>query len=409
MSEELIARTHFSDHSPEGPFGDHDLVFEGPDVRLVGRGIARRIPVGDGPDRLARASHDTARALDAIVDDGPAEIAGPGVGPLALGALPFASSAPGSLVIPALIHGWSADGYQWTTRIGTRADLDRHTEPVRTTPSPDPTTVHTRTSRTDDEWCQAVTAAVDAIRSGELRKVVLARELIVDADRPFSPGRILARLAATYPHAYRWSLDGFIGASPELLVRRAGDLVAAQPMAGTVPRGLDPAADAAAISALKASANFSNEHQITIDAVLDGLLPFCSYVDADADPVVVSLANVSHLATSVHGRLSAPEASVLALVAALHPTPAVGGAPTANALAVIDRIEAIDRARYAGPVGWVDAAGNGTFAVGIRSAELDGNHARLFAGNGIVADSDPAQELRENDAKMSALAHALTT
>jgi menaquinone-specific isochorismate synthase len=141
--------------------------------------------------------------------------------------------------------------------------------------------------------------------------------------------------------------------------------------------------------------------------VLDAVLPFCSYVDSEPEPSIVSLANVQHLATLVEGRLSSPPASVLALVAALHPTPAVCGWPTAEALAAIAELEGLDRGRYAGNVGWVDADGDGRFGVAIRCAEIDGNRARLFAGNGIVADSDPATELAETRAKLQAMLGAV--
>jgi menaquinone-specific isochorismate synthase len=178
-------------------------------------------------------------------------------------------------------------------------------------------------------------------------------------------------------------------------------------MAGTAARSGDPTADARLAASLLASGKDLSEHRITIDAVLDTLLPFCSYVDAEAEPSVVAVANVQHLATLVHGRLSSPPASALALATALHPTPAVGGAPRAEALALRAAVEGLDRGRYAGPVGWVDGAGNGTFAVAVRSAQLDGCRARLYAGGGMVADSDPAAELAETRAKFSALLGAI--
>ena len=158
---------------------------------------------------------------------------------------------------------------------------------------------------------------------------------------------------------------------------------------------------------LLASTKDRAEHQITIDTVLDALLPFCSYVDSEPEPSIVTLANVQHLASLCEGRLSSPPASVLTLVEALHPTPAVCGFPRDRALDAIARLEGFDRGRYAGTVGWVDRAGNGRFAVSIRCAEVTGPSARLFAGNGIVADSDPTAELIETRAKLNALLTAL--
>jgi menaquinone-specific isochorismate synthase len=261
--------------------------------------------------------------------------------------------------------------------------------------------------RTPESWCDAVADAVAAMQRGELKKVVLAREILVEADESLDAVEILGRLRASYPSAYVFAVDGFIGATPELLVSRTGDVVRSHPMAGTTPRTGDPATDQRSAASLLASAKDRAEHQITIDTVLDAVLPFCSYVDSEPEPSIVSLANVQHLASLVEGRLSSPPASVLALVEALHPTPAVCGFPREAALAAIARLEGFDRGRYAGTVGWVDRSGNGRFAVSIRCAELDGPRARLFAGNGIVADSDPRTELAETRAKLNALLSAV--
>jgi menaquinone-specific isochorismate synthase len=202
-------------------------------------------------------------------------------------------------------------------------------------------------------------------------------------------------------------VDGFLGASPELLVGRSGDVVRAQPMAGTAPRGGDPATDARLGAGLLASPTYREEHQITIDMVYDTLLPWCSYLDYEAEPSVIGVANVQHLATLVEGRLSQPPPSILELVTALHPTPAVNGLPRDLATAWILEHEGFDRGRYAGTVGWVDGRGNGTWAVSIRCAEVHGAHARLYAGNGIVADSDPDTELAETQVKLQAVLGAL--
>jgi isochorismate synthase EntC len=190
-------------------------------------------------------------------------------------------------------------------------------------------------------------------------------------------------------------------------VARAGDVVRAQPMAGTAPRGGDPATDARLAAGLLSSATYRHEHQITIDMVHDTLLPWCSYLDYEAEPSVVGVANVQHLATLVEGRLSQPPPSVLELVAALHPTPAVAGWPRDRAIEWILAHEGLDRGRYAGTVGWVDGAGNGTWAVSIRCADVDGSVARVCAGNGIVAGSDPETELAETQAKLAAVLGAL--
>jgi menaquinone-specific isochorismate synthase len=178
-------------------------------------------------------------------------------------------------------------------------------------------------------------------------------------------------------------------------------------MAGTAPRGGDPTTDQRLAASLLASTKDRQEHQITIDMVHDTLLPWCSYLDYEAEPSVVAVANVQHLATMVEGRLSQPAPSVLELVAALHPTPAVAGWPRDEAVAWISEHEGFDRRRYAGTAGWVDSRSNGTWAVSVRCAEIDGSTARVWAGNGIVADSDPATELAETRSKLQALLSAI--
>jgi menaquinone-specific isochorismate synthase len=192
-----------------------------------------------------------------------------------------------------------------------------------------------------------------------------------------------------------------------MLVSRHGDIVRAHPMAGTAPRSGDPATDARLAQQLLDSSNTRAEHRHTIDMVHDTLLPWCSFLDEEAEPSIVAMANVQHLATRLEGQLSTPAASVLELVSALHPTPAVGGSPREHALELISEIEQLDRGRYAGPVGWIDTAGNGVWAVGIRSAEFSGHTARLFAGVGIVADSEPETELAETRAKLQTMLGAI--
>jgi menaquinone-specific isochorismate synthase len=254
---------------------------------------------------------------------------------------------------------------------------------------------------------EIVAKAIATIHAGRLDKVVLARELEITANREFSPGEVLNRLHARYDTAIRFRVEGFLGASPELLVKRNQDVVSAHPLAGTAPRFGDTAKDAASARELEASTKNQWEHRITINWLLDNLLPFCSYVDADPEPQIVTLANVHHLGTRVEGRLSRPSAHILELVAALHPTPAVGGAPQDEAIKLIAELEQAERGRYAGPVGWLDSNGNGAFAVAIRSAEIEANKARLFAGVGVVGDSEPESELAETESKFQTMRQAL--
>jgi menaquinone-specific isochorismate synthase len=356
---------------------------------------------------VAAAADVVAEALAAIaVDD---EVGRPGCGPVAFCALPFDDEAPATALVPATVLGRAADGSRWQTTIGP-AGAGADTAPrVAGSPAPGPSSFTVRPTRSPESWCAAVAEARDLVRRGALEKVVLAREVVVEGDAPFPVRDLLARLRASYPAAFRFAVDGLVGASPELLVARAGDRVRSHPMAGTAPRSADPSTDARLAASLLASTKDRVEHQVTIDFVLDALLPFCSYVDAEAEPSVVAMANVQHLATLVQGRLSSPPASALALAGALHPTPAVCGSPREEARAAIARLEGFDRGRYAGPVGWVDARGDGAFAVAIRSAELEGARARLRAGVGVVADSDPDAELAESRAKLAALLGALVS
>lgn len=371
-------------------------------VGLAGEGEYLRIDVD--ASEPAKAAHEVMQALEAIPSFGDANV--PGTGPVAIGALPFAG-ATWSFVVPRRTWSRAADGTVWVTEIaGDGVVWQPASHEPRGTPA-EPSSFTVAPSIPPSEWCGIVATARDRIQAGDLRKVVLARDVVITADRPLSVPTIIERLRAAYPASILFAVDGLVGASPELLVSRTGDVVRAHPMAGTVPRSGDPTADARLAAKLLASAKDREEHQITIDMVLDTLLPFCSYVDAEAEPSVVTMANVQHLASLCEGRLSSPPASVLELVAALHPTPAVCGSPREDAMALIGEIERLDRGRYAGPVGWVDANGNGAFAVGIRCAEVDGATARLFAGVGVVADSDPDAELAETRAKLQAVLSAV--
>ena len=400
----LVARTRRVDHDLDlaALAGGDGVLLERSRVGLAGRGVALRVTVADADE-----------ALRAIAADDDADV--PGSGPVAFGALPFRRDAEAPLVIPEVVWGRAEDGTRWRTTIGPSdsAIHDRYDlgHPMAPSPANVPGRIAVAPVRSADWWCELVASATKAMREAGpdgLRKVVLARELVVEADVAFDAAAVLARLRAAYPGCFLFHVDGFLGASPELLVGRSGDVVRAQPMAGTAPRGGDPSTDARLGAALLASPTYRHEHQITIDMVHDTLLPWCSYLDYEAEPSVVGVANVQHLATLVEGRLSQPAPSVLELVAALHPTPAVNGWPRDLAYDWIAEHEGFDRGRYAGAVGWVDSRGNGTWAVSIRCAQLEGTTARLYAGNGIVADSDPATELAETQAKLQAVLSALT-
>ena len=382
--------------------GESGVLWARAKTGLAGRGEALRIDVPrDDPSTAAKSVH---AALDAIVVDD--EVGIPGCGPVAIGALPFDTSASASLVVPELVVGRAEDGTRWITAIGPSAA--EPAMPIQAVARrAGPKLFHVATEREPETWCADLVAARRALRDGAAEKVVLARAITVETEAPLSQQSVIDLLRATYPSCMVYAVDGFVGASPELLVARAGDVVRSHPMAGTAPRSDDPTTDARLAATLIASTKDQREHRLTIDMVHDTLLPWCSYLDEEAEPSIVAMANVQHLATMVEGRLSAPPASVIELMVALHPTPAVGGAPRAAALALIDRFEGLDRGCFGGPVGWVDAEGNGAWAVGIRSAEINGNRARLFAGVGVLPDSDAETELAETRAKLQAMLSAI--
>ncbi|HET9771196.1 MAG TPA: isochorismate synthase, partial [Acidimicrobiia bacterium] len=250
------------------------------------------------------------------------------------------------------------------------------------------------------EWTESVRRILSAIDAGQVRKVVLARQLVVEAGAPFDRRAVLDRLRRSHPSCFTYAAGGFVGASPELLVRRHGDRVASCPMAGTVRRGGTAEEDAALTAGLRRSVKEAEEHRLLVEAVVAALAPVCVAPPSAGDPDVVRFPTVSHLATRVTGLLRRPAPSALALAGLLHPTPAVGGLPRAEALATIAALEGFDRGLYAGPVGWVDAGGDGEWAVALRGAQLDGPRARLVAGAGIVAGSDPEAEWAETEAKL---------
>jgi isochorismate synthase len=383
--------THRTDGPASGPGGPPDTWFLSPRCELRGWGTAAIVEVpAPWPEHVG----DVGKALAAFETDDDLLVAGSG--PVAFGALPFETEAPARLLVPRVVAGSVPEGIHWLTRIGE----DDIADTQATLPSP--RAVRLEATSDAETWCARVEMATRIIREQRVDKVVLARTLVVHADGPFDPVAIGADLARRYPHSLRFCVDGFVGASPELLVSRLGDVVRAVPMAGTTPRTGEPLRDAAAAASLLASAKNRAEHQITVEVVHERLLPWCSYLDIEPEPHVAPAGPVQHLATLLEGRLSSPPPSVLDLVAALHPTPAVGGSPTSAALEVITRLEDARRGRYAGPVGWVDRHGNGAFAVGIRSVEVAGTEARISAGVGVVADSDPAAELEECRAKFDA-------
>ncbi|MEV5742754.1 isochorismate synthase [Microbispora rosea] len=365
---------------------------------LVGWGEAARasVPPGAGRFDWARGWLSSLFA-GALIED---EVGVPGSGPVAFGSFTFDGDAQGTvLVVPRVVLA-RRDGRAWLTTIGDSAfDL--------TTPPREPGRIrYADGSLSALEWEHRVARAVRRIKDGRLDKVVLARDLMAVAERDIDPRVLLGRLAERYPECYTFSVDGLVGATPELLVRHTGQAVESLVLAGTTARGGGPAEDAARAAALYASKKDRHEHACAVASVREALGPLCSALDVPDEPELLVLPNVQHLASRVTGRLS-DGASVLDVVAAMHPTAAVGGTPTGTALGVIRELEGMDRGGYAGPVGWIDSRGDGEWGIALRCAYVSGRRARLFAGCGIMAGSDPAAELAEAQAKLRAMRYAL--
>lgn len=374
--------------------GESGLLFAREEVGWAARGVATTIPLPDGlagTDVAARVQE----ALHAI------EVVGDGPGPLAAAALPFDRHRPAELVVPRTILRRDSSGRTTVTVVGDGPVPDPDPAPGS---APDGFTL--TSCRPHELWCQLIDDAVAEIGSGRLTKVVLAREVRVDANRPIVVSDVLARLRALYPSCTVFSMGGFVGASPELLVARHGTDVRSNPLAGTLARSGDPAVDERTAAGLMASDKDRREHRAVVDDIVAALGPLCERLEA-SDPEIVLLRNVLHLGTRIAGELRRPAADALTLASALHPTPAVGGTPTDAAVKWLQEAEGFDRGHYAGPVGWVDADGDGEFVVGIRAAEIEGSSARLMAGVGVVEGSDPAAELAETQLKLQALLAAV--
>jgi menaquinone-specific isochorismate synthase len=373
---------------------------------LVGWGEAARVTLPAGEDRFT-AAEKWLRALfeGARIDD---QVGLPGCGPVAFGSFTFDHTSDGSvLVVPQALIG-RRSGQAWLTTIG-----DAPAAPGSARPVTGPAEVRWHDgSLTAPQWERVVGAAVARIRAGRLRKVVLARDLHATASVGIDERLLLSRLAARYPDCYTFACAGLVGATPELYIKRQGRQISSLVLAGTMPRSGDPAQDAALGAALLASAKEAEEHEYAAAGVRDALAPLCDRLTVAERPSLLRLANVQHLATAVAGHLGTPRPpgsvpSVLALVDALHPTAAVCGTPTEAAMELIRELEGMDRGRYAGPVGWVDTDGNGEWGIALRCAEIAGHRARLFAGGGIVAGSDPAAELAETQVKFRPMQFAL--
>ena len=373
---------------------------------LVGWGVAARLQVR-GVERFSRTQRWWAGLCERLTIDDSVSV--PGTGPIAFASYSFDPNEASEIVVPSVLVG-QRSGQTWMTvihRLGeepTSIDIDRGPKPSV------PSGVTWRDGALSaPEWEKIVGRAVERINAGELDKVVLARDIVAEVQGTLDKRTILTRLAAGYPTCWTFEVAGLVGATPELLVRRTGDLVTSRVLAGTVRRRGDAQADQGLAQQLLASDKDLAEHEYAVRSVARALATHCTDMDVPENPTVLELANVQHLATDVTGRL-ADDAPLLALAASLHPTAAVCGTPTERALAVIAELEGMSRSRYAGPVGWFDARGDGEFGIALRCAHVDEElgRVRAFAGCGIVAGSDPERELAESRAKLIPIRDAVS-
>ncbi len=331
----------------------------------------------------------------------------PGSGPIAFGSFSFDEAEDSVFIIPRVVVG-KRGNTSWITRIGAPAPLNHELLPTRKS-SP---LSWGEGSLSASEWEAAVGHAIVRISAGELDKVVLARDVTATSEEPIDARVVMEKLAEKYPNTWVFAVDGLVGATPELLVRLTKGLVTSRVLAGTIRRTGDDQRDLALAASLARSSKDLEEHDYAVRSVADALEPFCSSINVPDAPFVLHLANVMHLATDVTGVVSDSMAvtNALSLVDALHPTAAVCGTPREKAKKLINEYEVMKRGRYSGPVGWIDARGDGEWGIALRCAEIDAKDARkvrLFAGCGIVAGSVPQDELAESQAKLVPMRDAL--
>jgi len=330
---------------------------------------------------------------------------GSGTGPVLFASFSFDRNEESYAFIPKVVVGKKGDK-SWITWIGAEPQPTLTEAPIALTSQE---FLWSAGTLSEAEWKKRVGQAIEKIESGSVEKVVLARDLIATADADIDARLILRSLAENYPATWVFSVAGLIGATPELLLRLSRGMVTSRVLAGTIPKTGDDSKDLALAGSLARSSKDLEEHEFAVRSVAEALEPFCSSTNVPDAPFVLHLANVMHLATDVTGALieSKKDIDVFSLLKSLHPSAAVCGTPRNKAFDVIEEIEGMNRGRYAGPVGWVDARGDGELGIALRSGQIDSNQIRIFAGCGIVSGSNPDVEVAESLAKFAAMQSAL--
>ncbi len=369
---------------------------------LVGWGLHATTTVS-GPNRFRDARawwHDQLKKL-AVTDS----VHITGTGPILFTSFSFSPDEESVLIIPEVIVGQRADE-SWITWFG-ETPQPHLVEEIENLDQPSYT--WRNGSLSSDQWEERVAVAIHAIQSKIIEKVVLARDLNGTSAETIDPRSILRKLAAEYPSTWCFSMAGLVGATPELLLRLNRAMVTSRVLAGTISKTGDDEKDLALAASLARSSKDLEEHMYAVKSVAESLAPFCSSTNVPDSPFVLHLANVMHLATDVTGAISEVPTHVdtFSILEKLHPSAAVCGTPTEKAARVISELEGMSRGRYAGPVGWIDARGDGELGIALRCGQIEENQIKLFAGCGIVVGSNPQRELAESQAKFAPMLNAL--
>ncbi len=373
---------------------------------LIGFGTFAKTTVS-GPNRFIEARKWWRDQLSKFAIHN--NVHGSGTGPILFTSFSFLDSSESELVIPEIIVG-QKNGQAWITWIGSGPQPEiQQLLAEKSTASID---WHDG-SISNDAWKARVADAVSRIKNGDLDKVVLARDINATSSSELSRRALIQRLESQYPSTWVFLVADLLGATPELLVRLSKSMVTSRVLAGTIRKTNDEQKDFALAASLAKSSKDLEEHEYAVRSVADVLSPFCSSINVPDSPFVLHLANVMHLATDVTGVVneSAAPVDIFTVMEKLHPSAAVCGTPTKTAEALIIEIEGMNRSRYAGPVGWIDARGDGEMGIALRCGEIssDRKNIRLFAGCGIVAGSIPEEELAESQSKLLPMRTALET
>lgn len=399
-----VTTTHLGEHLPLLDLlpDSNPLAWVRGGAGLVGWGVHATTTV-TGPHRFTDARNWWQKQLEGFAVTN--SVHGNGTGPLLFTSFSFSPDDISVLVIPQVIIGMKGRK-SWITWIGSTPQPVLNSLPINIAHN---SIIWNDTEDADSKWKRQVTAAINRIHTGALDKVVLARDFTGTSQTSIDPRAILKKLAVEYPSTWNFAVSGLVGATPELLLRLTRGMVTSRVLAGTISKTGDDERDLALAASLARSSKDLEEHEYAVRSVADALEPFCTSTNVPESPFVLHLANVMHLATDVTGALAEKMTHVDAftILEQLHPSAAVCGTPRTQASELITEIEEMSRGRYAGPVGWIDAAGDGELGIALRCGQINGNSIRIFAGCGIVTGSDPEKELAESAAKLAPMRSAL--